>query len=321
MSPETLHTFFVGQKTAGLRLDVALSKFLEMSRAQAHRLIRRGSVDLPGLPKKKIKPSLKVLEGQAVKVHLPQPEPLLLEPEALPLEILYQDSALAVVHKPRGIVVHPSPGHSSGTLVHALLHHLDSLSGIGGVLRPGIVHRLDLTTSGLLVVAKTDAAHQHLSEQFRQRTAGRIYTALCWGGVRDVIRVDEPIGRHPKERKRMAVVLGGKPARTTFFPLEPLGPATLLEARLETGRTHQIRVHLAHLRRPVVGDRVYGAPRLPRRLPGSVREAIELLGGCALHARVLRFLHPRTGQEQQFEAPLPKDFAALLDRMRAIYGK
>jgi 23S rRNA pseudouridine1911/1915/1917 synthase len=251
-------------------------------------------------------------------VRVPEPEPLDLVPEDLPVPVLYQDEHLAVVDKPRGMAVHPSPGHARGTLVHALLCRLDRLSGIGGVQRPGIVHRLDRTTSGLLVVAKTDLAHQRLAEQFRTRTAGRIYFALCWGALPGARTVDQPIARDPGHRKRMAVVPGGRRARTRLRPRRRFGAlATEVQARLDTGRTHQIRVHLSWLGHPVLGDLLYGA-RPPRNAPRRLLEAVEALGGCALHARELHFLHPATQERLQFRAALPADLGELLRLLEGI---
>jgi 23S rRNA pseudouridine1911/1915/1917 synthase len=297
---------------AGQRLDSFLAERLSVARSQVQRWIEAGRVELsPGRP---AKASLRLKAGWGVLVRVPAPEPLSLEPEALPVPILFQDEHLAVVDKPRGMPVHPSAGHSRGTLVHALLYHLDRLSGVGGMLRPGIVHRLDRTTSGLLVVAKTDRAHQSLAEQFRTRTAGRIYFALAWGALGGRLVVDQPVGRHPTDRKRMAVVPGGRRARTVLEPGRRLGPLTEVEARLDTGRTHQIRVHLAFVGHPVAGDRVYG-PARPRGAGPELLEALEALGGCALHARELHLVHPASGEPLSFHCPLPSDLARLVERL------
>lgn len=292
-----------------VRLDAYLAgRIPELSRSRAVALLEAGRVLLNGrVPRK----SESLAVGDEIVVELPEPEPTSLEPEAIPLEIVYQDSDLAVIVKPAGLVVHPAPGHSSGTLVHALLHHLTDLSGIGGELRPGIVHRLDKDTSGLLLVAKNDESHRRLSAALKRREIVRRYLVACWGHLAaDEEIVEAPIGRSPRHRQRMAVVEGGRPARTTFRRLERWIGADLLSAELETGRTHQIRVHLASIGHPVVGDELYGAGA-SRGMSGVVRgwarELERRVPRQFLHAAELGFHHPRSGEWLEFENPLPPD--------------
>lgn len=308
----------VGAEHAGRRLDVFVAQVCpDLSRAAAQRLIREGRVLLDGEP---AKPSKAVPAGSVVRVEIPPPRPYRAEPEDIPLDIIYEDADLIVVNKPSGMVVHPAAGNWEGTLVNALLAHCGDLAGIGGELRPGIVHRLDKDTSGLIVAAKNDHAHRRLQRQISQRSAERAYWAICWGtGLAQEFAVDAPIGRDPHHRKRMAVVRqGGRPARTLFRLLEPLPPMSLVEARLRTGRTHQIRVHLNHLRHPVVGDPTYGRARqLPRRAPAALRQALRGLHGQALHSRLLVLEHPRTGEELTLEAEPPADFRRLLEALKS----
>jgi 23S rRNA pseudouridine1911/1915/1917 synthase len=269
------------------------------------------------------KPSHRLRGGETVTVDVPPPEPLALVPEPIPLDIVYEDPALLVVNKPAGLVVHPGAGHGTGTLVHALLAHCGpALSGIGGVRRPGIVHRLDRGTSGLLVVAKTDVAHLGLARQLKARSVERRYLALVHGAVarREGI-VEAAIGRDPRDRLRMAVRPPGqgRPAVTRYRVLERFAgpvPLTYLTAQLGTGRTHQIRVHLASLGFPVLGDPTYRRRGTPPLGPG-LGARVDALGGLALHAGVLGFAHPATGAPLRFEAPLPAPFGALLDWLRA----
>jgi 23S rRNA pseudouridine1911/1915/1917 synthase len=271
-------------------------------------LIESGMIRLNGeAPKKRAVP----LPGDRIQIRIPPPEPSALTPEAIALDILYQDADLLVIDKPAGMVVHPAPGHRGGTLVNALLHEVGDLSGIGGVLRPGIVHRLDKDTSGLLLVAKNDSAHGALADALRKRKVVRRYIAAAWGHAeQEEFTVDAPIGRHPTHRKRMAVVEGGRRAVTHFRVLERWRAADLVQAQLESGRTHQIRVHLAHVGHPVVGDRVYGAAR-EKGFSGVARSwAAELARRVPrqfLHAAELRFSHPRTGEEMRFVSELPDD--------------
>lgn len=329
---------------AGPRLDKALTdaapEAAALSRSRLQALIADGRVSRGG--QVVTDPKARVSGGEVWTVILPPLEPVAASPEDIPLDIRFEDAHLLVVMKPAGLVVHPGPGSETGTLVNALLHHCaGSLSGIGGAARPGIVHRIDKDTSGLLVVAKTDAAHHGLSDQFAAHDAEREYLALTWGapsaadprlaglpGVTfepgGVIRIDLPLARHPTDRKRMAVARsGGRRAVTRVACREAFGPperplAALVACRLETGRTHQIRVHLAHVGHPLMGDPVYAARRASTAaaLPGPVQAALAALPGQALHARVLGFRHPVTGQSLRFEADLPEAFNNLLTRLR-----
>ena len=265
-----------------------------------------------GRPAKK---SEAVAPGRVVEVRVPPPAPSEALAEDIPVEIVHEDRELVVVNKQAGLVVHPAPGHPAGTLVNALLHHVGDLAGIGGTLRPGIVHRLDRDTSGLMVVAKTDRAHQALSDALRERRVKRVYLAALWGTLpEERAVVDRPIGRHPRDRKRMAVVVGGRPARTRLRHLEEWLAASLCEAVLDTGRTHQIRVHAASIGHAVVGDEVYGEGR-ERGFGGAARRwAAELAARTPrqfLHAHRLEFDHPVTGESLAFRAPLPGDLAAV----------
>ncbi|BCV24730.1 pseudouridine synthase [Gelria sp. Kuro-4] len=292
---------------AGTRLDVFLAAAgLGLSRSQAQRLIAEDRVTVNG---QTAKASLRLTAGMEVRAVVPPPLPLAVEAEPLPLNIVYEDEHLIVLDKPAGVVVHPAPGHAGGTLVNALLAHCGpGLKGIGGVLRPGIVHRLDKDTSGLLVVAKSEAAQRGLSSAIKVHEVERAYLCLAFGVLApDVSTVDAPIGRHPVQRKKMAVVEhNGRPARTHLYVRERFSRYTFLEARLETGRTHQIRVHLAFIGHPVVGDPVYG------RRQGNLG-----LKRQFLHAARLSFVHPVNGKELAFTSPLPSDLAAVLAALRA----
>jgi 23S rRNA pseudouridine1911/1915/1917 synthase len=291
-----------------VRLDVYLAaKLSELSRSRIQKLIDAGLVKLDG---KAVKASLNLRGGEKLAVTLPANQPAALRPQEIALEIVYEDDYLAVVNKPAGLVVHPGAGAADSTLVNALLYHLAGrLSGISGVLRPGIVHRLDKDTSGLLVVAKEDRAHRDLSEQIRAKTARRVYFALVEGHVPyDSGLVDKPVGRHPVKRKQMAVTAKGRAAVSRYQVVERFAAYTLLKVELETGRTHQIRVHMASLGWPVVGDIVYN-----RKRTGSLAARAKLgLVGHALHAAYLSFTHPASGALLEFEAALPDDFKRLL---------
>ena len=291
--------------TGGERLDVFLSSLDQVpSRAFAKRLIEEGQVKVNG--KRPSKAGQRLQAGDVIDVVLPPPAPSGVEPEAIPLDILYEDEHLLIVNKAAGMVVHPAPGHRAGTLVNALLHRYPDLPGIGGVKRPGIVHRLDKETSGLLVVAKTAETLAALVKEMKARRITRRYLALVHGVVKvDEGTVDAPVGRHPVNRQQMAVVERGRPAVTHFRVLERFSKVTFLSAQLETGRTHQIRVHMAFIGHPVVGDVRYGA-----------KGSIPYPGGHALHAAELGFIHPVYGKPLKFEAPLPAPFADVLSRLR-----
>ena len=315
---EQIQSYQVPAADRGRRLDVFLARHSGLSRARVQRLIADGQALLDGHPAKASAP---VGAGQWVRLAVPPAEPLSLRPEAIPLDVLFEDEDLLVVNKPAGLVVHPGAGRTTGTLVHALLAHCRQLPGIGGVERPGIVHRLDRDTSGLMVVAKTDAAHQALSSQFKGRVVRKRYLALARGRLaRDSGTIEAPIGRQVRDRKRMGVRQeGGREARTGYRVLAQLHEMALVELRLETGRTHQIRVHLAHLGHPVVGDRVYGGRR--ERHAQAAEESAERQ---MLHAWRLGFRHPRTGAWLEFAAPPPADFLRVagipLDRIAELSG-
>lgn len=301
---------------ADVRLDVAVARLCpELSRAAAQRLIREGNVLLNG---RASKPSESVHTGDELQVTIPPPVEAAARPQPIALDIVYEDEDIVVVNKPSGMVVHPGAGNPDGTLVNALLHHCRGLAGVGGELRPGIVHRLDKETSGLLVAAKNDAAYRSLQRQIQARTAVREYWALVWGCVEnDEGRIEAPIGRHPKHRQKMAAnVPHARNAVTDYQVLERFERMTLVQVRLQTGRTHQVRVHFAHIGHPVVGDPVYGRGGRTSALAQPVRERVACLHGQALHARRLCFDHPRTGERLEFEAPLPGDFSSLLDVLR-----
>lgn len=310
--------------TSGERLDAFLAaRASDLSRARIQQLIRAGDVRVNGRTEKS---SYRVQAGDVLALVEPPPVATPnLRPEAIPLDIVYQDADLAVINKPAGLVVHPGAGNPDGTLVNALLYHLTDLSGIGGELRPGIVHRLDKETSGLLLVAKHDTAHRALAEMIERRDVCREYLALAWGTVpRDAFTVETHLGRHPADRQRMTVLppehAGARRAVTHFTACERMRHATALTATLETGRTHQIRVHLHYLGHPVVGDPLYSlrtARQCLPRLSAAARAAVEALPGQALHAQRLSFSHPRTGEPLTFTAPLPARIRQAWDALRA----
>lgn len=314
------YTLEVPDTAEGTRLDRFLAEALpEFSRTQIQRLIDAGQVELR---RGRATARYRVRSGERIHLQVPPPKPAHLRPENIPLDIVYEDDALVVVNKPPGMVVHPAPGHDRGTLVNALLHHCQSLSGVGGEERPGIVHRLDKDTSGLLLVAKHDRSHRHLSEQLRHRTLSRRYLALVQGRPpTERGTIDAPIGRHPRHRQKMAVVeSNGRAARTHYQVLESWRALSVLQLSLDTGRTHQIRVHLAHIGRPIIGDPIYGTNmvRLPRH-PALERQ-LRAFPRQALHARELQFEHPETGEAMTFAAPLPDDLAELMARIRQALG-
>ncbi|HIV17985.1 MAG TPA: RluA family pseudouridine synthase [Candidatus Merdivicinus intestinigallinarum] len=294
---------------AGSRLDAFLALNLEgKTRSAVQKLMDQGKVLVNGKTGRK---NDKVKPGDSIQVEIPEPEPLELLPQDIPLDIVYEDEHLLVVNKPKGMVVHPAPGNPDGTLVNALLYHCgESLSGINGVIRPGIVHRIDKDTSGLLMVAKNDLAHQSLAAQIAAHTFTRMYNTVVYGNLKtDEGTISAPIARHPTDRKKMAVVPGGREAVTHYRVLERLPGFTLVECRLETGRTHQIRVHMAHIGHPVAGDPVYGP-----------KKCITSLNGQCLHARLLGFVHPATGEYMEFDSGLPPYFTDFLEKLRRKGG-
>ena len=314
MPPAEQRIELVAGDEAGDRLDTWLAARLDVSRSRAAQLIQEGRVTLNGAaPRKRDRPA----PGDRVEVVIPPPEPSALTPEAIPLTIVHQDEDLLVIDKPPGLVVHPAPGNPTGTLVNALLHAVDDLSGIGGVLRPGIVHRLDKDTSGLMIVAKHDRAHRRLSAALKRREIHRGYLTVSWGHLeQDRQTVDAAVARSRRDRKKMAVAEEGRRAVTHFRRLERWLAADLLAAELETGRTHQIRVHLAHIGHPVVGDPVYGgggARGISGTARGWARELQSRTPRQFLHAARLVFEHPRTSERMEFEAALPPDLAAAAE--------
>ena len=290
---------------AGERADAFLARCVpDLTRSAAQRLLEEGAVTLGGRPVKK---NYKTAPGDVLEAVLPDPEPVAILPQNIPLDVVYEDADVIVVNKPVGLVVHPAPGHPDGTLVNALLYHCgDSLSGINGELRPGIVHRIDRDTSGLIIAAKNDRAHLALAAQLQDHSLARVYEAVAVGNLReDAGTVDAPIGRHPVDRKKMAIdYKNGRPAVTHWSVLGRYPGYTHVECRLETGRTHQIRVHLASIGHPLLGDVVYGSKK---PWPG--------LAGQCLHARKLKFVHPTTGKPVELECPLPDWFEKVLKQI------
>jgi 23S rRNA pseudouridine1911/1915/1917 synthase len=311
------HAFVVEADSEGVRLDVFLARRLpSLSRARIQAVIAEAGASVDG---RTARPSQRLRAGAAVAVVLPDPTPAEPAPEDIPLRVLHEDAHLLIVDKPAGLVVHPGAGASSGTLVNALLHRVRDLSGIGGVLRPGIVHRLDKGTSGLILVAKDDATHRALARQFAARTVRKEYQAVVLGvPARAQSEIDRPIGRDPVHRRRMAIdAPRARPARTTWTVAERLDGAALLDVRIHTGRTHQIRVHLASIGHPVAGDDVYGGRRAPSSRRAEAREALRVLARPALHAARLELQHPATGEALRAESPLPPDLLALVAALRA----
>ncbi len=301
-----LSEYHVQTEDSGRRIDVYLSeKLSDLSRSHIQKLLKNGLVNVNGSA---CRSNYKVKENDRISLEIPEPETPEIRPENIPLSILYEDEDVLVIDKPKGMVVHPSAGHYEGTLVNAVLYHCkDGLSGINGVLRPGIVHRIDMDTTGALVICKNDLAHQDLAEQLKNHTIKRRYRAIVFGNLKeDSGTINAPIGRHPVDRKKMAVnYRNGKEAVTHYRVLERFGNYTYIECRLETGRTHQIRVHMAHIGHPLLGDNVYGSGRSPFSLQGQT-----------LHAMILGFVHPRTKEYMEFEAPLPDYFKEILRSLR-----
>lgn len=312
-------SFVIGQESAGERIDKVLADYMPgQSRSYLKKLIKDGYVRILNDPSgssrqgRDLKPSTPVGGGETVDVFLPVsmlPEIL---PENIPLDILYEDRDVLVVNKPKGMVVHPAAGHYTGTLVNAVMYHCgDSLSGINGVLRPGIVHRIDMDTTGSIIICKNDTAHRSIADQLAEHSIRRAYRAIVLGNIReDSLTIDKPIGRDPSDRKRMAVRPDGKRAVTHVQVLERFGDYTYVECRLETGRTHQIRVHLSHCHHPLLGDTVYGSRK---------KSPFATQGQC-LHARTLGFIHPSTGQYIETEAPMPAYFEKILQTLRNRSG-
>ncbi|MGN0183321.1 MAG: RluA family pseudouridine synthase [Candidatus Ornithomonoglobus sp.] len=291
---------------AGIRLDKYISDNSEISRSFAAKLAEEGKITVNGKAADK---KTKLKAGDEIIIEIPEPETLQAQPQDIPVDIVYEDDYVIVVNKPQGMVVHPAPGNPDGTLVNGLLYHC-SLSSINGVIRPGIVHRIDKDTSGLLIVAKTNEAHEALSAQLKERKALRKYNCLVNGNIKeDSGTIDKPIGRHPSDRKKMAVIAGGREAVTHFNVLERFGQYTLVECVLETGRTHQIRVHMASIGHSIVGDPVYGIKKERFRTNGQL-----------LHAKTVGFTHPATSELMEFDSELPQYFTEILDRLRSKTG-
>ncbi|MEW9093672.1 MAG: RluA family pseudouridine synthase [Clostridiaceae bacterium] len=296
-----IREFLINKDFENVRLDVFLAEHLDgKSRAFIQRLIEKEEVKVNDKVKKS---NYKLKEGDIVITYIPKSVPLNVQGEEIPLEILYEDNDVIVVNKPQGMVVHPAPGNYNGTLVNALMHHCKDLSGINGVTRPGIVHRIDKDTSGVLVVAKNDIAHNKLAYQLKEHTMTRVYVALVEGVIKEEEgTIDAPLGRHPVERIKISVIPGGRRAVTHFKVLERYNSNTLVECRLETGRTHQIRVHMSYIGHPLVGDPVYGYKKQKFNLQGQM-----------LHARKLGFIHPTKGEYMEFNTEIPEYFKKILD--------
>ena len=294
------------QENQQMRLDKYLAEqFPEQTRSYLQKLIKEGQVLVNG---KTVKSGYQLSKGDEVSVTIPEPKELDVEPQKMDLDIVYEDEDVILINKPKGMVVHPAPGHTTDTLVNGLLYHCkDNLSGINGVARPGIVHRIDRDTTGILIVCKNDMSHNSIAAQLKEHSINRRYRALVHGNLKeDTGTVEGPIGRHPVDRKKMAInERNGKPAVTHFTVLERFGNYTLIECKLETGRTHQIRVHMTSIGHPLAGDEVYGPAKCPFKLQGQ-----------CLHAMVLGFVHPRTGEYMEFSADLPEYFEDLLKKLR-----
>lgn len=302
-----MRTFAAEPEDIGTRIDVFAAENSDaLFRSGFKKLIEEGNVLVND---KAVKANYKLRKNDIVTLIIPEAEPLEIIPQNIPLDILYEDDDVIVINKPQGMVVHPAPGHYTDTLVNALLYHCgDSLSGINGVMRPGIVHRIDMDTSGVIMAAKNNNAHRSLAAQLAEHSITRKYNAIVYNNIKeDEGTVDKPIARNPSDRKKMAVVPGGRRAVTHYRVLERLGKFTFIEAQLETGRTHQIRVHMTYIGHPLLGDFVYGPKKQPFNLKGQV-----------LHSRVLGFIHPRTGEYMEFESELPEYFTRLLENVKKL---
>lgn len=320
LDAENAVAFDVGEEYVGERIDRFIVDKTELSRSLAAKLLENGSITVNG---RAVAKNYKLRALDSVEIVFPEPEPDEALPEDIPLDVVYEDSDIIVVNKPKGMIVHPATGIYTGTLVNALLYHCkESLSGIGGVIRPGIVHRIDKDTSGLLVVAKNDEAHVDLSEQLKTHTVSRVYHAITVGNVKDDVgTINKPIGRHPTDRKKMAIVTDpsrtAREAITHYEVIErfaiPSGRFTYIKCKLETGRTHQIRVHMASIGHPLLGDGVYGGS-------GTKFEAANgsIISGQCLHAKELELIHPRTKEKMHFECELPDNFAAVLEKLTKL---
>lgn len=307
MQVNDIITLAAESEDIGTRIDVfAAENCDELSRSGFKKLIADGNVLVNNAP---VKANYKLRKNDVVTLVIPEAEPLEIIPQNIPLDILYEDEDVIVINKPQGMVVHPAPGHYTDTLVNALLYHCgNSLSGINGIMRPGIVHRIDMDTSGVIMAAKNNNAHRSLAAQLAEHSITRKYNAIVYNNVKeDEGTIDKPLARNPNDRKKMAVVIGGRRAVTHYRVLERLGKFTFIEVQLETGRTHQIRVHMTYIGHPLLGDMVYGPKKQPFNLAGQV-----------LHARVLGFIHPSTGEYLEFESPLPEYFSKLLQNVKKL---
>lgn len=300
-------SFIIEPEDSGERIDTFLGKAIEnVSRSYIQKLIKEGNVQIDG--KVLTKKNVRLEEDMEVTINVPEPEILKVEAEDIPIEIVYEDECLMIVNKPQGMVVHPAPGNYTGTLVNAIMYHADHLSSINGVIRPGIVHRIDKDTSGVLMIAKDNQAHNSLAAQLKEKTTKRVYVAIVYGKMgKDEGTISAPIARHPKDRLRMAVVQGGKDAVTHYKVIKRFKNYTMVELRLETGRTHQIRVHMTHIGHPLLGDPVYGNAK------GKIKYE-----GQMLHAKLLGFDHPRTGEYMEFDSELPEYFQSIIKKIESV---
>ena len=318
MHDQSAFTIFVDSHDSGKRLDLYIASCIsDCSRSVATHLIRNGKIRVQGMVRK---PGYRIKAGDEICGHIPPPTPVLFEPEPIPIDILHEDDDIIVINKQPGLVVHPAPGHHSGTLVNALLYHCPKLNGIGGALRPGIVHRLDKDTSGVLVAAKNDRAHHHLSRQFKSRRVKKKYLALVYGKMEsDSGSVSLPIGRHPVDRKKMSTnSRKSRVAETTWQIRERFELASLIEVNLKTGRTHQIRVHCAAIKHPVMGDKVYGPRKTGEKNVADGKNLFGMIPRQMLHAWRLVLTHPMTEAMVSFEAPITSDMQAVITALRQI---